>query len=109
TKDKRDIVLFYAARSADHVAYKEVLSQAEASFGLKVYYVLSEDHGNSGLSGVIKGKLNLNMLEQLVPDLASRLVYISGPPSLIEDMKRSLVSIGLSRANIKVDFFSGYT
>ncbi len=109
TREKRDVVLVYAARSADQIAYKEVFEQAEARFGLRVHYVLSNGGNNSGLKGAVKGRLSGRGLKRLVPDINSRKIYISGPPNLIEDLKQSLVDNGVSRANIKVDFFSGYS
>ncbi len=109
TKERRDIVLVYAARSAEQIAYKEVFAQAEADFKLRIHYVLSNGTAKEGLKGAVKGRLNSRMLQHLVSDIDSRKIYISGPPNLIRDLERSLIDNGVSRANIKVDFFSGYS
>ncbi len=107
--EKRDIVLFYSVRSADYVAYRDVISQAENRMNLKVFFILSDDRDSKQLDGqVVKGRLSAERVNKLVPDLMNRKVYMSGPPEMIRDMRSGLEEIGVSRVNIKVDFFSGY-
>lgn len=108
TRDTRDIVLFYAVSEFDFIAYREVLDQAATSLGVRIYYVIASKRQSGNIKNVINGRLDTKVMSRLVPDLVERMVYVSGPPSLIEDMRGSLEKIGLSHANIKVDFFSGY-
>ncbi|HJT57048.1 MAG TPA: FAD-binding oxidoreductase, partial [Ktedonobacteraceae bacterium] len=40
TGQRRDIVLFYVNRTANEIAYKDVLSEAQTKLGVKVFYTL---------------------------------------------------------------------
>ncbi len=106
--EARNIVLFYAVSSVEYIAYRDVLDKAAAVLNVRIYYVISSKAASGGLKNVINSRLNAHTIAHLVPDLNERMVYVSGPPNLIEDLRGSFEKIGLSHANIKVDFFSGY-
>jgi ferredoxin-NADP reductase len=46
------------------------------------------------------------VLEQHVPDLTGRRAFVSGPPSLVADMRAALRERGVKR--VAADYFSGY-
>src|ERR1700731_4179463 len=39
--ERRDIVLFYVNRTADDIAYKDILSEAQTKLGIKVFCTLT--------------------------------------------------------------------
>jgi ferredoxin-NADP reductase len=53
-------------------------------------------------------KIDLETLEEKVPDLLDRICYISGPMIMIKTLEESLLEIGVSPRMIKTDYFSGY-
>lgn len=100
---KRDTVLLYLARSRDELAY---LPQLESS-GARVIARLSdgsvpppfmEDAGSARIDG--------DRLKELVPDVASRHVYVSGSPASVESLRTAARRAGARR--IHVDAFAGY-
>ncbi|HYM65582.1 MAG TPA: FAD-dependent oxidoreductase [Candidatus Sulfotelmatobacter sp.] len=43
-----------------------------------------------------------------IKDFKKRQFYISGPDSMVEDMEKILLGLGIKKENIKSDYFSGY-
>jgi ferredoxin-NADP reductase/Na+-translocating ferredoxin:NAD+ oxidoreductase RnfD subunit len=98
TKERRDIVLFYSARTAADLAYSDIFEQAERQLGIKVVYVINE-----------AGKqLDEALIRVATPDFLQRTFYISGPRSLVDGFKKVLIDMGVERRKIKTDFFPGF-
>lgn len=89
----RDIVLVYIASSEEHFIYRDLFSEAER-IGLRVEYAL--------------GRLTINILQQMVPDLVARQTYISGPDAMVTNYSSALRTAGLPKRRLHVDHFSGY-
>ncbi len=106
-RQQRDIVLFYSARSPEYVAYTELFDEAAKKINLKVGYVIDGNQAGR-LENGINGRLNAKLISSKVPDFKDRLIYISGPLKMTEEIKEDLIAVGVNRANIKIDFFSGY-
>lgn len=94
TGDMRDAVLVYAVSSEAEFAYVDVLNEARQR-GITVHPVVG---------GVLTGDL----LRELVPDMAERLAYISGPNVMVDGVKKSLRHLGVHPQNVRTDHFSGY-
>lgn len=90
--ESRDAILLYSIKTASEVAYQDVFSQAGRVGWRTVYRV---------------GIIDAELIKQEVPDYAERLFYISGPSGMVDAMKRMLLTLGISRFNIKTDFFPG--
>jgi len=54
------------------------------------------------------GFLTREMIEKEVPDFASRTFYFSGPPMMVENYVRLVESMGISKRQIKTDYFPGF-
>lgn len=98
----RDVVFVYVASDADELAFR---SELEAS-GIPVIVFTRNEPSDlprhwTWARGV---RLDADGLLQMVPDIAARHAYISGPPKLIADLAPAL-----ERArSITTDAFSGY-
>ena len=103
TKQKTDIVLYYCNRTAEDIAYAKKLKDYE-SIGVRTVHVLAEPAPD--WSGEI-GYLDVHMLKHYTPDVTDRLVYLSGPPGMIDAYKKLFTSCGVSNAQIKTDYFPG--
>lgn len=98
TGEKRDAVLLYSSKTAEEVAYQEVFTAA-APFGLRTEYALT-DQG---------GMIDAAYIKRAIPDYRERLFYLSGPPGMVDAMKRTLGDLSVSRFAIKTDYFPGLT
>lgn len=102
--EPRDVILLYSSRRADEVAYQDVFANA-ARVGWRTVFVLSDE--TPPFSGAHGGFIDAELIKKEVPDYAERLFYVSGPPGMVDAMKRILIGLGVSRFAIKKDFFPG--
>lgn len=102
---KRDVTLFYGAATVDAIMYQDILDKAEQKAGLNVIPVVAEPRKNwQGESGFVR----VSLLHRYVPDFRDRLIYISGPPAMVETIKKQLQEKGVDKRHIKTDYFTGY-
>jgi glycine betaine catabolism B len=107
-KEKRDLTLLYSVTHPEDVAYRDVLDQARRDLGVKIVYAVADSKSvPSNWQGEV-GVVDAAMIQRQVPDYRERLFYISGPPPMVEGIKKTLRGLGVHRRNIKTDFFPGY-
>ena len=82
------IAVIYRAASEDDVLFRDELDELARRRGAELHYVLGERRGDELLSA--------EHLQALVPDIASRDVYVCGPPSMTEATRASLRRAGVS-------------
>jgi ferredoxin-NADP reductase len=102
--ERRDTVLVYTASSAAELAYAERL----ATFGTAVLVVAPEKPETLAENWVYlgQGPVTAELIMSAVQDARSRAAFVSGPPTLVHDLRRSLRAAKVRR--VKTDFFSGY-
>lgn len=92
TGAKRDIVLLYVARPREFV-YQDIFKAAEAH-GLRTEYLTNG--------------LDADMIKKFAPELDERIVYVSGPNGMVTGVTDTLADLGVNRAQIHTDLFTGY-
>ena len=107
-REQRDIVLIYANKTEEDIAYKNILDLAVRTFNLKVIYVINEQKNKTitwtGKTGYIDGKM---ILEE-IKDFNERTFYISGPPSMVAGTEKVIEKLGVNNSRIITDFFPGF-
>jgi len=93
TNQQRNIVILYFAAKQEDFVYKEVFEQARA-LGVDTRYMV--------------GRPDPVTIQQNVPDVTTRVSYISGPDVLVSSCKTMLRSLGVSMQHIHTDHFTGY-
>ncbi len=107
-KERRDIVVFYSNKTAQDIAYKDVLEEAVRLLGIKVVYILSEAIPGDYGPNVKVGMLNSAMITQEIPDFKDRNFYISGPHGMVSAFENTLEGLGVNKRKIITDFFPGF-
>jgi predicted ferric reductase len=92
------IAVIYRAASEDDVLFREELDELSRRRGAELHYVLGERRGDEILSA--------EHLQALVPDIASRDVYVCGPRSMTEATRTSLRRAGVPRRHIISEGFA---
>ncbi len=102
--EHRDIVVVYAVRDTDELAYASELESA----GVPVLVVAPTRPGYlpGGWEYLGSGHLDATQLADRVPRLTARAAYVSGPPSMVTSLRRDLRALGLR--HVRSDYFSGY-
>ena len=103
-QEKRDVVLFYSARTPDDIAYKQVFDEA-AKVGMRTVYAVNE---GTAPQGGYTGFITAEILKKEVPDYKERVFYLSGPRSMVVAFEHTLKELGVHRTRIKTDFFPGF-
>ncbi|WP_405375388.1 MULTISPECIES: flavodoxin reductase [unclassified Microbacterium] len=102
TQEQRDVVFVYVASASEELAFR---SDLETS-GVPVIVVTRDEPADlpSGWRWAGGVRLDAESLLRLVPDIAARDAYVSGPPALI-----GALTPALNRArSITTDAFAGY-
>jgi ferredoxin-NADP reductase len=96
-----DITVVYRAIRPDDVILRDELDELARRRGAEVHYVIG-DHRGSGADELLLPE----HLQQLVPDIAERDVYVCGPPAMIEATRATLGRSGVSRRQIFTERFA---
>lgn len=108
THEKRDIIIFYANRTKEDIAYKEIFDEAEKKLNIKTIYVLSDkDSVPANWYGRV-GYIDKQMIMEEAPDYKDRTFYVSGPHSMVTVCQKTLQELGLPSSQTKCDFFPGF-
>lgn len=107
-QQRRDIVIFYANRTADEIAYADILREAQVKLGIRVYCTLTDAHALPRNWPGLVGRIDQRMIEQTVPDYQERTFYLSGPLEMVQAYERLLSEMHVRHEQIKTDFFSGF-
>ena len=101
-----DIVLLYANRLVEEVAFYQ-LFQGARQFGVRTVYTLTDkEHIPTNWQGEV-GYFTSEKIQTLIPDFKNRTFYISGPQPMVQNMEQTLRTIGANQ--VKTDYFPGYT
>lgn len=93
-REKRDIVLLYAARSESEIAFQDLFAEAEKTVGLRTHYVTGSD------------PLTVERIAEFVSDYKDRSIYISGPELMVQALTNAVKKSGA--VAVRRDFFPGY-
>jgi ferredoxin-NADP reductase len=105
TNERRDIVLYYLANSANDFAYHELFSEAQEKLGIETIYIASV--GDEAWQGRV-GRLTPEVVYETLPDFTERHFYLSGPNGMVESYKKMLNDMNVPRKQITTDYFPGF-
>ena len=94
---KGDVVVLYRALTDDDVVFRAELD----ALGADVHYVVG-DHAASGGERL----LSPEHLEELVPDIAERDVYVCGPPGMTDVTAKNVRAAGVPRRQLHIERFA---
>lgn len=102
TAEKRDVQLIYAVGNVENAVFTDLFNE----YGLKFTLLPSNPPENwKGSHGLLTPEL----IQQLTPDIAGRLTYLSGPEPMVEALFSGLKTAGISDKKLVTDYFPGYT
>jgi len=105
TKDDREVLLFYANRSEEDIAFRKELDgiAASASPHLRVVHVL--DAPAAEWRGE-KGRIDRPLLEKYAKDFNLKLFYLCGPPPMMNGLASMLIDAGVPPRKIRTERFA---
>jgi len=101
-----DIVLLYGSHRESDILFRDEFDEmAETNDNLRVIYTLEKP--STAWEGYT-GYIDKYMVQTEIPDLLKRILYICGPPPMVESMGELLKNLGLSETQIRREGFTGY-
>lgn len=101
--DMRPVVLLYAARNLEAVAYRQELEIVQGQMNLKLVLVLAEPRGDwAGERGFIDGAL---LKRHLPPHCMWFQYFVCGPTSMLDVMEEQLTALRLPRSRVHGERF----
>ncbi|MCM8757934.1 MAG: FAD-dependent oxidoreductase [Candidatus Omnitrophica bacterium] len=102
-----DVLLFYSNRTDSETAFKNELDKISFSNPkVKIIYLVTDCLSLD--KNCIFSRLDKEFLKNYIEDLKKRIIYIFGPPKMVEAVKEICLELGMIKENIKVESFMGY-
>ena len=102
-----DVHLIYSNRTEEEIAFKKELDGWQAiNSDIKVTHLISDYQPKD--KTCVYGRIDKGLIKGRMPDLGERILFIFGPPKMVEAMKILSLELGASPENIKTEAFMGY-
>jgi predicted ferric reductase len=122
-KAGKDIVLIYANKTEADIALRSEMEELSNKYNIKIHHVLSASSVGASFSRpnteaggqgqplhtnaiFHQGFVNNDLIKQLVPDVASREIFLCGPPPMLNALIKSLPSLRIPKNKIYFEKFS---
>jgi ferredoxin-NADP reductase len=100
TGSRIDFTLLYATKTLDQIIYREELAGL-AQEGRRILHTFTTETP-AGWTG-FHGRIGPQMLTAAVPEFATPVFYVCGPPAMCDDVARHLAELGAPRVNIRTE------
>lgn len=102
-----DVILFYSNRTEEEIAFKEELdSWQEKNSNIRVIHTVTECQPKE--KNCIFGRISRDLLLKEDKYIKERMLFIFGPPKMVDAMKSLSLEIGCKEENLKTESFVGY-
>ncbi len=107
-----NIILLYAIRDKNAFFKKEFEKLAKKHPEFKIIYIVSAENTEAEKLTenikIIPGKLDADLIKNLVPGFKDYIFYTSGPEPMVEDLEVKIADMGVRDENSIRDYFPGY-
>ncbi len=102
-KDLKDVqaTLLVSYKTYDEIIYRKELEELNKLDNIKVVITLTRE--NPEFWKGYTGRINKDMILKEVGDLSSGLFYLCGPPKFVDDMKETLLNLGVEKERIRTE------
>jgi len=102
-----EVTLLYSNKEESEIAFKKELDEwALANKNIKVIYCVTEIKPCDDTC--IFGRIDKNLILDRISSLIDSVVFIFGPPKMVEAMRLIALDCGVKLENIKTESFIGY-
>ncbi len=98
------VILIYGNLNREDIAFRDELENIQLP-DYRLVHVLSD---TTGMENAYQGFINADILTKEVPEKRSARYMISGPPVMVEAIKKALATISVGEDRIRTDEFIGY-
>lgn len=99
--------LFYSNRTEEEIAFRQELDVwTRANNNIKIHYTITDCQPKDKTCSY--GFINKDFITQRTCDFGKGIVFIFGPPKMVDVMSDLAIEMGCSKENIKTEKFVGY-
>ena len=98
------IILFYGNMNREDIAFRDELENIKLP-DYRLVHVLSD---TTGMENAYQGFITTDIILKETPENGNATYMISGPPVMVEAIKKALNTIGVAEDRIRTDMFLGY-
>jgi ferredoxin-NADP reductase/ferredoxin len=102
------VSLILGFRSPRDFIFRKELEAIQARYPNLSITVTMSNPGEEPWNGKI-GRIDGPLLSSAIPDIATRRAHVCGPPSMMDDVKTSLLSLGASETQVRTEAFGTVT
>jgi ferredoxin-NADP reductase/ferredoxin len=103
---KGDIYLFFTCKNKSSIIFREELEYLQERYpNLHVFIVLTRPEGPLK-DTYLSGHITKEMLDEHVPEIATRRIHICGPPKMIDAVSQMLNELDVPKENVKTELFA---
>jgi len=106
TEGTGPIILLYGNLNREDIPFREELENLRLP-DYRLVHVLSDTTGME--TAAHKGFINAGIIAKEVPQCTNADYMVSGPPGMVEAIKKELASLGVAENQIRTDIFLGYS
>jgi ferredoxin-NADP reductase len=101
-----DIVLFYSNRQEDDIPFGDEFEAIMAK-NRKLTIINTLTRPGPSWKGRV-GRIDADMIRQMLPDYSERVFYTSGPGKMVDSMKLVLDEMNIPASRTRKEYFPGY-
>lgn len=98
------VILIYGNLNREDIAFRDELEKLK----LPDYHLIHVLSDTTGMENAYQGFINADIILKEVPKSSNAHYMVSGPPVMVEAIKASLATIGVTENRIRTDIFLGY-
>lgn len=99
------VILIYGNLNREDIAFRDELENIKLS-DYHLVHVLSD---TTGMENAYQGFINADIISKEVPKSSDAHYMVSGPPVMVEAIKKALATIDVAEDRIRTDIFLGYS
>lgn len=100
------VKLFYSNRNNEEIAFFKELNFWQEDKKINVYYTITDCQPKD--SRCVYGKINDSLVRKHLVCLEEEMLFIFGPPKMVEAMQKVCENLGCNKDRIKIEKFIGY-
>lgn len=102
-----DVYLFYSNKTDNDISFKKELDYWQSlNKDIKICYTVTDSLPQD--KSCISGFINKELLTEKARDIKERILFIFGPPGMVDKMLNISLELGCEKENIKTERFLGY-
>jgi NAD(P)H-flavin reductase len=96
---KNQATLIFSNRKKEDIIFEKELEEMSKKYRIKVIHTLTKDNEDS--FKYKHGHIDKEMLETYIQNIDKKIIYICGPPGMVEDLRKKLKEMGVDESAIR--------